>query len=78
MNISAKLTSKKQQEIQMALPPSCAALLLPSPAPSANSRMMPKYRTIRSFAWGSWVLRQMQKASTPLRRSPMHMVLAKA
>ena len=39
---------------------------------------MPKYRTIRSFARGSWVLRQMQKASTPLRRSPMHMVLAKA
>lgn len=30
------------------------------------------------LAWGSWDLRQMQKASTPLRRSPMHMVLAKA
>ena len=42
MNISAKLTSKKQQESQMALPPSCAALLLPSPAPNANRNMMPK------------------------------------
>ena len=37
-----KADQQKQQESQMALPPSCAALLLPSPAPSANRNMMPK------------------------------------
>ena len=78
MNISAKLTSRKPQQNQMARPPSSAVLRLPMPAPMANSRMMPKYRSIRSMARGSWVLHQMHNASTPLRRSPMHMVLAKA
>ena len=73
----AKLTSRKPQQIQMARPPSSAPAADAGPD-GINSRMMPKYRTIRSLACRFVGLRQMHNASTPrCARSPMHMVLAR-
>ena len=75
-NISPKLTARNAQEHQIAGAPHASAATLPSPAPAAKERITPPYRSASRSRFLSCERKKAQSISVPLRRLPMHTVLA--
>ena len=76
INIKHRLTSSSAQESQIVLSPKMPTHCVPMPAPSAKIKIMAKYYRDFHSAFLSWLCPNATSASMPLRRLPMHMVLA--
>ena len=75
-NMRRKLTVSSAHDIQIVRSPARAVIHAPAPAPRAKMPITPKYVSARRSTAGFLSWKYSHSASVPLRRLPMHIVLA--